>query len=111
MLDNGVPKTLGLKDIIAKYINYQKEIIIRRTKFDLDKAEKRVHILEGYKIALDNIDEVIKIIKEAESDVVAKQELIRRFGFTEIRIKTSSFNWIRKKQNRSRIARFAKINR
>lgn len=84
MLDMGVPKTLGLKDIISKYIDHQKEVIIRRTKFDLDKAEKRVHILEGYKIALDNIDEVIKIIKEAESDLVAKEKLIKRFGFTEI---------------------------
>ena len=64
MLDNGVPKTLGLKEIIEKYINYQKEIIVRRTKFDLDKAEKQVHILEGLKIALDNIDAVKKTIKE-----------------------------------------------
>ena len=54
MLDQGVPKTLGLKDIISKYIDYQKEIIIRRCKFELDKAEKRVHILEGLKIALDH---------------------------------------------------------
>ena len=84
MLDNGVPKTLGLKDIISKYIDYQKEIIIRRTKFDLAKAENKVHILEGYKKALDNIDEVIKIIKEAESDVTAKEKLISRFGFTQI---------------------------
>ena len=84
MLDNGVPKTLGLKDIISKYIDYQKEVIIRRTKFDLAKAENRVHILEGYKIALDNIDEVIKIIKEAESDVTAKEKLISRFGFTQV---------------------------
>ena len=84
MLDNGVPKTLGLKDIISKYIDYQKEVIIRRTKFDLAKAENRVHILEGYKKALDNIDEVIKIIKEAESDVTAKEKLISRFGFTQI---------------------------
>ncbi len=84
MLDNGTPKTLGLRDIISKYIDYQKEIVIRRTKFDLAKAENRVHILEGYKIALDNIDEVIKIIKEAESDVVAKEKLIKRFGFSQI---------------------------
>lgn len=84
MLDNGTPKTLGLRDIISKYIDYQKEIIIRRTKFDLAKAENRVHILEGYKIALDHIDEVIKIIKEAESDVVAKEKLIKRFGFSQI---------------------------
>ena len=84
MLDNGVPKTLSLKEIISKYINHQKEIIIRRTKFDLEKAEKRVHILEGYKIALNNIDEVIKIIKGAKSDVEAKEKLISRFSFTDI---------------------------
>jgi len=84
MLDNGVPKTLGLRDIISKYIDYQKEVIIRRTRFDLDKAEKRVHILEGYKIALDNIDEVIQIIKTAESDVSAKKQLEQKFGLSEI---------------------------
>ena len=84
MLDNGTPKTLGLRDIISKYIDYQKEVIIRRTRFDLKKAENRVHILEGYKIALDNIDEVIKIIKEAESDVIAKEKLIGRFGFSQV---------------------------
>ena len=84
MLDNGVPKTLGLKSIISKYIDFQKEVIIRRTQFELDKAEKRVHILEGYKIALDNIDDVIKIIKEAESDIVAKEQLISKYSLTEI---------------------------
>lgn len=84
MLDNGVPKTLGLKEIIEKYINYQKEIIVRRTKFDLDKAEKQVHILEGLKIALDNIDAVIKTIKESKSDDVAKEVLMKRFGLTLI---------------------------
>ncbi len=83
MLDNGVPKTLGIKDIISKYIDYQKEIIIRRTKFELDKAEKRVHILEGLKIALDNIDEVIKIIRNAKSDEEAKEKLMSRFALTE----------------------------
>ena len=84
MLDGLTPKTLCLKDIIAKYIEHQQSVIIRRTKFDLNKAEKRVHILEGYKIALDNIDEVIKIIKEAESDTEAKEKLISRFSLTEI---------------------------
>lgn len=83
MLDNGVPKTLGLKDIISKYIEYQKEIIIRRTKFDLDKAEKRVHILEGLKIALDHIDEVIKLIRGSKSDDEAKQGLMDKFGLSE----------------------------
>ena len=84
MLDGLTPKTLGLKDIISKYIDHQKEVIIRRTRFDLAKAEKRVHILEGYKIALDNIDEVIQIIKNAESDVEAKEKLISRFALTEV---------------------------
>lgn len=84
MIDNKVPRTLGIKDIISKYINYQEEVIIRRTKFELDKAEKRVHILEGYKIALDNIDEVIKIIKESDTDLAAKERLISKFGFSEI---------------------------
>ncbi len=84
MLDQGVPKTLGLKDIIVKYIDYQKEIIIRRTRFDLDVAEKRVHILEGLKIALDNIDAVIKIIRGADSDDEARDGLMKNFGLTDV---------------------------
>ena len=84
MIDNGTPKVLNIKEIISKYIDFQKEVIIRRTKFDLRKKEERVHILEGYKIALDNIDEVIKIIKEAETDVIAREKLIQIFGFDEI---------------------------
>ena len=84
MLDQGVPKTLGLKDIIVKYIDYQKEVIIRRTKFDLDVAEKRVHILEGLKIALDNIDAVIKVIRGSKSDEEAKNGLMSQFGLSEL---------------------------
>ena len=84
MLDKGVPKTLGLKDIIAKYIEYQKEIVIRRTRFELDKAEKRVHILEGLKIALDHIDEVIKLIRASKTDDVAKKGLMENFGLSEL---------------------------
>lgn len=84
MLDQGQPKSLGLKDIISKYIDFQKEVIIRRTRFELERAEKRVHILEGYKIALDHLDEVIKIIRESESDVIAKSTLMERFGLSEI---------------------------
>ena len=84
MLDQGVPKTLGLKDIIAKYIDFQREIIIRRTKFDLDNAEKRVHILEGLKIALDHIDEVIKLIRGSKSDDEARSGLMSKFGLSEI---------------------------
>ena len=84
VIDMGTPKTLGLKEIIAKYIDHQREVIVRRTRFDLNKAEERVHILEGYKKALDNLDEVISIIRNAETDVEAKQKLISKFGFTEI---------------------------
>ena len=84
MLDQGVPKTLGLKDIIVKYIDYQKEVIIRRTKFDLDVAEKRVHILEGLKIALDNIDAVIKVIRGSASDDEARSGLMSQFGLSEL---------------------------
>ena len=83
MIDNGTPRTLGLKDIIAKYIDHQKTVIIRRTKFDLDRDEKRVHILEGYKIAQDHIDEVIQIIRGAQTDEEAKAKLINRFGLSE----------------------------
>lgn len=84
MLDQGVPKTLGLKDIISKYIDYQREIIIRRTQFDLDTAEKRVHILEGLKIALDHIDEIIKLIRASKGDDEARSALMNRFGLSEI---------------------------
>ena len=84
MLDQGVPRTLGLKDILIKYIDYQKEVIIRRTKFNLEKAEKRAHILEGLKIALDNIDEVVKLIRAASTDQEALTGLMTRFGLTEI---------------------------
>ena len=83
MIDNGTPRTLGLKDIISKYIDHQKEVIIRRTEYDLKKAEEKVHILEGLKIALDNIDEVVKIIRGAESDDDAKSKLISRFGLDD----------------------------
>ena len=84
MIDNGTPKTLGLKDIISKYIDFQKEVIIRRTKFDLGKAEERVHILEGLKIALDNIDEVIKIIRSSKTDEEARSSLMSNFGLSEV---------------------------
>ena len=84
VIDNGTPKTLGLKDIISKYIDHQKEVIIRRTKYDLGKAEDRVHILEGLKIALDHIDEVVSIIRNAKTDEDAKSSLMSRFGLSDI---------------------------
>ncbi len=79
VIDMGTPKTLGLKDIIAKYIDHQKEIIIRRTRFDLAKAEERAHLLEGLSIAIDNIDEVVKIIRGSDDDEIAKKTLMDRF--------------------------------
>ena len=84
MLDQGVPKTLGLKDILSKYIDYQKEVIIRRTKFILGQAEERAHIVEGLKIALDNIDAVISLIRASKTDQEAREGLIKKFGLTEI---------------------------
>lgn len=84
MLDGKTPKVLPLKDIISKYIDYQKEIIIRRTKYDLGKAEERVHILEGLKIAIDHLDEVIKTIRESQTDVIAREQLMQKFGLDEI---------------------------
>ena len=84
MLNQGTPQILGLKSIISNYIDFQKEVIIRRTKFDLKKAEDRVHILNGLKIALDNIDAVIKILKESKTDEIAKQQLMSRFNLDEV---------------------------
>ncbi len=84
MLDQGVPKTLGLKDIISKYVDYQKEIIIRRTRFELNKAEKRAHILEGLKIALDHIDEIIQLIKSSNGDEEALKGLMSNYNLSEV---------------------------
>ena len=82
-LVNGEPKTLGLKDVLFNYIEFQEDVITRRTKFDLTKAEAEAHIYEGYKTAIDNIDEVISIIRGSDSTPQAKENLIARFGFTE----------------------------
>ena len=87
VIDNGTPRTLPLKDIIAKYIDHQKEVVIRRTKYDLRKAEERVHILEGEKIALDHIDEVVNIIRNSKSDEEAQNKLMNNFGLSEIQAK------------------------
>lgn len=81
-LVNGQPKILNLYDILNEYLKHQKDVMTRRTKFDLKKAEARAHIVEGLRIALDNIDEIIKIIRSAYSD--AKGKLMERFGFSEI---------------------------
>ena len=81
-LVNGVPKILTLRECLVHYIEHRKEVVLRRTKFDLDKAEARAHILEGLKIAIDNIDEVIAIIRASYDD--AKERLMERFGLTDI---------------------------
>lgn len=78
-LTDGEPKVMTLKQIIEKYIDHQREIIYRRTKFELDKAANRAHILEGLKIALDHIDEIIKIIKTSKSDELAKETMMNKF--------------------------------
>jgi len=78
------PKILSLKKMLTHYIDYQKEIIIRRTQYDLKKAEERAHIVEGLKIAIDNIDEVINIIRSSKEESVAKVRLIETFGLSEI---------------------------
>ena len=83
VIDGGEPKTLSLPQILDRYITFQKEVIVNRTKFDLDKALREMHILEGYKIAIDNIDEVISIIKKSESIPNAKERLIERFGLSD----------------------------
>jgi len=83
VIDGGEPKTLPLAGILDKYISFQKSVIVNRTKFDLEKAQKEIHILEGYKIAIDNIDEVIRIIKSSESIPNAKEKLIERFSLSD----------------------------
>lgn len=80
---NGVPKILNLKDILQNYIDFQVEIITRRTQYDLRKAEERAHILEGLKVAIDFIDEVIKIIRASKDQPTAKLKLSERFGLDE----------------------------
>ncbi|MHB8761480.1 MAG: DNA gyrase subunit A [Coriobacteriia bacterium] len=82
-LVDGVPRELSLKQILFHYIEHQKDVIVRRTRYDLRKAEERAHILDGYIIALDNIDEVIRIIRGSADDVEAKAKLVERFGFSE----------------------------
>jgi DNA gyrase subunit A len=83
-LVDGVPRTLTLKQMLFHYVEHQKEVVTRRTKFELDKAEKRAHVLEGYLIALDHLDEVIALIRAAEDTEVARTGLMDRFGLTEI---------------------------
>lgn len=82
-IEKGVPKILSLRQILADYIDHQKEVVVRRTQFDKDKAEARAHILEGLLIALDHLDEVIAIIRNSQTDSEAQAELMARFELTE----------------------------
>ena len=84
MLVDGIPRTLGLKEIIDKYIDHQKHVIYRRCQFDLKRYKDRLHILDGLKIALDNIDRVIKIIRESADDEEAKAGLMSNFALSEV---------------------------
>ncbi len=83
-LVDGEPKILNLKKMLSHYLAHQKVVITRRTQYELRKAEERAHIIEGLKIALDNIDEVIRIIRSSKTDAIAKEALMDRFGLTEI---------------------------
>jgi len=83
-LVNGEPKTLNLKEVLSHYLRHQEEVIVRRTRFDLAKAERAAHIYEGYKIALDYIDEIIKTIRASASIADAKMALMERFGLSDI---------------------------
>lgn len=82
-LVDGIPRVLSLKEMLYYYLEHQEEVIVRRTKYELRKAEERAHILEGYIIALDNIDEVIHIIRSSDTDSEAAERLSERFGFTK----------------------------
>ena len=82
-LVDGEPKVLNLREMLAHYLSFQEEVVTRRTQYDLDRAKERLHILEGLIIALDNIDEVVEIIKKSPSTPVAKERLCERFGLSE----------------------------
>ena len=86
-LVNNAPKVLNLKEILQKYLEHRFEVVTRRTQFELDKAERRAHILEGFKIALDNIDEVIRIIRGSKDANEARESLVNKFAFTESQAK------------------------
>lgn len=83
-LVNGRPKTLNLKDLIEEFIRFRLDVIVRRTKYELRKAEERAHILEGLLIALDHLDEVIALIRSSKDAEEAREGLIGKFGLSEI---------------------------
>ena len=86
-LVNGAPNVLNLKEMLLLFIEYYHDVVVKRTKFDLEAAEKKAHILEGLKIALDNIDEIITLIKKSKDPQIAKESLMKRFNLSEIQAK------------------------
>ena len=115
VIDGGEPKVLSLPSILDRYIDFQKSVIVNRTKFDLDKALREMHILEGYKIAIDNIDEVIKTIKQSQSIPDAKERLIELFGLTEaqaqaiVEMTLGKLSGLERQKVEDRLARLAVI--
>lgn len=83
-LVGGRPRVLNLKEVLQRFVDHRHEVVVRRTKFDLKKAEQRAHILEGLKIALDHIDEIVALIKKSKDPDTARQGLMKRFGFSKV---------------------------
>ena len=115
VIDGGEPKILSLPEILDRYIDFQKSVIVNRTKFDLEKAEREMHILEGYKTAIDNIDEVIAIIKGSESIPVAKERLVERFALSDaqaqaiVEMTLGKLSGLERKKVEDRIAKLEEI--
>ena len=115
VIDGGEPKTLSLPAILDKYIEFQKSIITNRVRFDLDKALREMHILEGYKTAIDNIDEVISIIKTSDSIPSAKDRLVERYGLSEtqaqaiVEMTLGKLSGLERKKVEDRIARLTEL--
>ena len=115
VIDGGEPKTLSLPEILDRYISFQKSVIVNRVKFDLDKALREIHIQEGYKIAIDNIDEVIKVIKTSESIPNAKERLIERFALSDaqaqaiVEMTLGKLSGLERKKVEDRIAKLTEL--
>jgi len=121
-LVNNEPRVMNLLDMLKHYLVHQEEVVTRRTKYELNKAEERAHILQGLIIALDNIDEVIKIIRGSKNVQIAKEELMKRFELSEAQsqaivdmrlraLTPSCIDWFREREARKRVRRVNDINR
>ena len=87
-LVNNVPRILNLKEMLNEYIKHRFDVITRRTRFDLDKAEKRAHILKGYQIALANIDRIIELIRASSDGTIAREQLVEKYGFSDVQARS-----------------------